>query len=304
MGWEDGSAGRERDPDRRAMLMGARLRQAWDPARWDRRTRSAWQTLAVRRGIDPAKPPRVAVIGGVRSMPSPPEGAILTLHRSKPLSDVLRRFNCFSNNDIERVAASIGPVIQLEQLLAAKTAAPPDAVRVETASGLGENRLSPRIVVRMMREFRRSAERLGLGVESLLPVAGCDPGTVTRFFPAFSEGSNATSLVGKTGTLTSTDGGISVLAGFLNTSRGELVFCVAAPRSAGRARAARQAEQRWLLDLLSRSGGAQPRECAPPLGNADDGAEIVLTGASGGSGARAAAVRSGSAVQRSGNVSR
>ena len=44
---------------------------------------------------------------------------------------------------------------------------------------------------------------------------------------------NRQSVVAKTGTLTSTDGGAAVLAGFVNTGKGDLAFCVAAPRASG-----------------------------------------------------------------------
>ncbi len=276
MGWENGSAGMEHDPVKRGQLMASRLRRALDPRRWDGATRAAWRAFADRRGLDPRQPPRVVVSGGTRLDDDPFEGQLLMVHRAKPLADTLRRFNCFSNNDIERVGCSLGPASELGKLLAARTDASPDAVKLETTSGLGENRITPRLVVRMMREFRRTAERVGKSVESLLPVAGCDPGTVTRFFPQFASGANATALVGKTGTLTATDGGVSVLAGFLNTGSGELVFCVAAPRSAGRVRTARSSEERWLLDLIARNGGPEPRTCAPPLGEPDTGADVIV----------------------------
>lgn len=279
MGWEDGSQGRQPDPGLRASLMGERLRQALDPQRWSRATRSAWLRFAQRRGLDPVRPPRVTVAGASRPTTPSDGDPLLLVHRSKPIAEVLRRFNCFSNNDIERVASVLGPASELGRIIADRTGAPPDAVRLETASGLGENRLSPRVAVRMLREFRRTSERLGLGVEWLLPVAGCDPGTVTRFYPTLSEGNYATSLVGKTGTLTSTDGGISVLAGFVNTARGEYVFCVAAPAAAGRLRAARHAEEKWLLDLVARGGGPRPRICAPPLEGPDADADVILAGA-------------------------
>lgn len=302
MGWEDGSAGRQSDPDRRASLMGARLRQALDPAMWNKATRAAWRSFAVRRGLYAASPPKVAIAGGVRVGGANSVSTELVVHRSKPLAETLRRFNCYSNNDIERVGDSIGPIGDLAARLTGAIGAPPGALRIETASGLGENRLTPRQVVRMMREFRRTGERFGRPVESLLPVGGCDPGTVTRFFPQFAAGENATALVAKTGTLTSTDGGISVLAGFLNTAQGEVIFCVAAPRAAGRLKRARFQEEQWLLGIVAKMGGAEPRTCAPPLAGADDDADVVLTGlatgrppASWNGGGRASAARTAGA---------
>lgn len=276
MGWEDGSAGRERDPDQRAALMGTRLRLALDSKLWSRATRAAWREFATRRGLYAEHPPRVAMAKGVRVRDGLEGAEVSVVHRSKPLADTLRRFNCFSNNDIERVGAALGSAGELAQRVGETIGAPPDLVKLETMSGLGENRITPRLVVRMMREFRRTGEKVGRSVESLLPVAGCDPGTVTRFFPLLSEGPNATALVGKTGTLTATDGGISVLAGFLNTAQGELVFCIAAPHAAGRVRRARHQQERFLLDLLASRGGPAPRPCAPPLPTADADADIVI----------------------------
>ncbi len=276
MGWEDGSAGMERDPDRRAALMGTRLKQALDPRAWSRSTRAAWREFAGRRGLYADHPPRVAIAKGVRVDDATDGAEVAVVHRSKPLADTLRRFNCFSNNDIERVGAALGPAGELAQRLGEAIGASPDLVRLETTSGLGENRITPRLAVRMMREFRRTGDKVGRGVESLLPVAGCDPGTVTRFFPLLSEGPNATALVAKTGTLTATDGGISVLAGFLNTAQGELVFCIAAPHAAGRVKRARHQEEQWLLALLASHGGPAPRPCAPPLPSADADADVVL----------------------------
>ena len=58
-------------------------------------------------------------MGGARFEATPREVAtVLFEHRSKPLAETLRRFNAFSNNDIERVGASIGTPSELSVLLA------------------------------------------------------------------------------------------------------------------------------------------------------------------------------------------
>jgi hypothetical protein len=101
---------------------------------------------------------------------------------------------------------------------------------------------------------------------------------VTHFFPLLASGPNTTSVIGKTGTLTNTDGGIAVLAGYARTARGEFVFCVAVPNAAGRLKSSRRAEEQWVLDLLDRNGGGQPRSCASPLPSSDAGANIILLG--------------------------
>ena len=289
IGWENGSQGRRRDAAARGVLMASRLRAALDPKRWTRSQRSAWNLFASRREL-PRTPPAVVIRGSAR-FESKPKGPsqVLFEHVSKPLAETLRRFNCFSNNDIERVAASLGPTTELSALLADRLA-PGTPVQIETASGLGTNRLTPRQIVSLLRTLRKSASERGLPLEALLPVAGCDPGTVTAGFPRLSGAPYATALVAKTGTLTSTDGGVTVLAGFLNTGEGEVVFCTAAPHAAGRIRLARRTEESFLLDFIGRHGGTVPRACAPPLSSADDGSTILgASEASGASGAVRAA---------------
>ena len=278
MGWENGSAGREPDPIKRGVLMASRLRQALDPRRWDRGTKASWHDFAERRALSASHPGRVVVLGGVGTDGDTTQGEMLVVHRSQALAEVLRRFNCYSNNDIERVAADLGPMHDLTELVTARCEAQPDVVQLETASGLGSNRLTPRLIVRLLREFRQTCQRLGVPLESVLPVAGCDPGTVTHFFPLLANGPNTTSVIGKTGTLTNTDGGVAVLAGYARTARGEFVFCVAVPNAAGRLRGARRAEEQWVLDFLGRNGGGQPYTCASPLPASDAGANIILLG--------------------------
>jgi serine-type D-Ala-D-Ala carboxypeptidase/endopeptidase (penicillin-binding protein 4) len=276
MGWENGSEGTNPDPVQRGLAMATRLRQALDPRRWNRALRGAWRGFAVGRGLPINRPFRVGVVGGVGADGEAEVGQLLLVHRSEPLTSALRRFNCYSNNDIERVGSVIGPPQELAAELAARCAAPASYVQLETTSGLGTNRLSPRTIVRMMREFRETAAKVGVPIETLLPVGGCDPGTVTNFFPQLSYGPNAGSVVGKTGTLTSTDGGVSVLAGFVNTAQGEYAFCVAAPRAEGRLKVSRGAEERWVMAFIDQHGGPKPRACGPPLAGPGEGAEIIL----------------------------
>lgn len=273
MGWENGSAGNGGDAGARAVRMGTRLRAALDPARWTEATRRAWRATALGEEVPVARPPSVTIAGGVRANDALPKGtALLLSHRSKPLVSTLRRFNAFSNNDIERVPEATGSVREIESLLVSHVDGP---VSLETASGLGTNRLTPRQIVSMLRAFRETSRDRGVEVEELLGVGGCDPGTVTRFFPRLAADANAGSLAAKTGTLTATDGGIAVVAGYLSTAEGEILFAVAAPRAGGRLVAARRAEEAWLLDLLARHGGPLRRPCSAPLGGPADGVEIV-----------------------------
>ena len=276
IGWENGSEGTLSDPVKRGLRMAERLRRALDSRRWSAGMRRQWAEFAVRRGLDPRRPPRVRVLGGVGVTADAGSGSLLLVHRSKPLLDVLHRFDTYSNNDIERLGLLLGSADALAAHLTRRLDDPSGDIRLETLSGLGTNRLTPRLVVRLLRAFRDTCRRHGLTVEDVLPVAGCGPGTVTRFFPKLSHGSAATAVVAKTGTLTNTDGGVTVLAGFANTADGEIAFCVASPRAGRHIAYARRSEERWVLQLIDAHGGPKPRPCATALALPTDGASLIL----------------------------
>jgi len=264
MGWEGGSSGTQKDPVQRGLVMAGRLRSGLDPRFWRRFDQATWRRVAAIRGLDAAHPPQVVIEKGLSVETTPVGGNLLLAHQSNALIDVLRKFDCHSTNDIERLDVTAGPPEELESWLTSKIAAAPGAVSLQTSSGLGVNRIAPATIVKILREFRRSSERHGYPIETLLPVAGCEACTVTRAYPRLSYGNNAAAVAAKTGTLTTTDGGAAVLAGFVSTARGELVFCVAAPRSGRYLSAARRAIEDWLMNLITTNGGPVPRACAPP----------------------------------------
>jgi len=273
IGWEGGTARRERDPARRVQIMATRLRDAWDTRRWNRKTRQAIDEFVTRRGIDAGGHPRIVI----RDPPGPYRGVrperSLAEHRSNRLQAILKRFNAYSNNDIERLGETLGEATALAGFLAGRWDLAASSLRFETLSGIGSNRLTARQVVRLLGDLRAACRESGLEVGDILPVAGCDPGTLENY-PGLNDGATARALVAKTGTLISTDGGVTVLAGFVRTRAGERVFCVAAPGSGANPGRARQAEADWLLDLVTTNGGARPGECGAPVVYSDDDARI------------------------------
>jgi D-alanyl-D-alanine carboxypeptidase/D-alanyl-D-alanine-endopeptidase (penicillin-binding protein 4) len=272
IGWEGGSARRKDDPSRRAAIMALRLREAFDPERWKPPTKRSLAELTARRGLAGEEPPRVVVRGAPGRFVESNGHRDLVVHRSNPLVQTLKRFNSFSNNDIERLGPTLGSAEDLAAFLATRWGVAGDTLRVETLSGLGTNRMTSRLVVRLLEDLRATCDDLGLAVQDVLPAAGCDPGTLEHF-SRLRNGDAA--LVAKTGTLTKTDGGVVVLAGFVGTTQGEMVFCVAAPRSGGGLVRARAEQQRWLLDLIARHDGARPGSCGLALGFSDDQAQVV-----------------------------
>ena len=74
----------------------------------------------------------------------------------------------------------------------------PGSAPLQTSSGLGVNCIAPATIVKILREFRRTSERHGYPIETLLPVAGCESCTVTKAYPRLSYGSNAAAVAAKT----------------------------------------------------------------------------------------------------------
>lgn len=275
MGWENGTARPARTEADRALMMGGRLRDSLDPARWKNAETVAWEELCTRRGWHRQGRWKVEVRGELRVAEALASRPLLT-HRSNPLQVMLRRFNVFSNNDIIRVADGIGGVRGLESFLRRRLEVTADQLTLESASGQESNRMTARTVVRMLRGFEETARQAGLRVDDLLANPGCDPGPIQRMFPRLGSSQQDRSVVGKTGTLTTTDGGVVAFAGYFDSrDRGEILFCVAAPGSGWNITRWRAAEETWLLGLLASTGGAEARPCGPELPHPDSAIEVV-----------------------------
>jgi D-alanyl-D-alanine carboxypeptidase/D-alanyl-D-alanine-endopeptidase (penicillin-binding protein 4) len=273
IGWEKGSAHRLEDPVQRSRQMAGRLRSALDSHRWDRRTQKAWRKYAAGKGLDAKKPPRLLVHGEYGRFEGDQVGMILVTHRSKPLVDLLRRFNAFSNNDIERLDASIGTPSDLAAWLNGHPNGEP--VVLETSSGLGVNRMSPRQVVKLVRDLMFFCNDQGIDLATVLPASGCRPGTLSALYPRLRDGEYRGSVTGKTGTLIHTDGGVSVLAGVADTRQGKVIFCVAYERAGRNRYWARKQAEAWLMELIANLGGPIGRSCPDGFPGPHDGAELI-----------------------------
>jgi D-alanyl-D-alanine carboxypeptidase/D-alanyl-D-alanine-endopeptidase (penicillin-binding protein 4) len=141
---------------------------------------------------------------------------------SNPMREILLYMNAHSNNFVaDRIGAFLGGPQAIVRALVEDLKLPPEQVSLETASGLYNNRMTPRGVLVVIKALVEEGQRQGLKPEDLLPVVGCDWGTVRRRM----EGTGyECSLVGKTGTLTTTDGGMSNLAGVVFTKDSGLIL--------------------------------------------------------------------------------
>lgn len=276
IGWEGGRTGA--DPGRRARSMAARLRDTLDSARWSKDTRRAMQRFRTRRGLTGEAVPSVAVRGGSGADVGGEPPRVVVVHRSNPLRVTLKRMNAYSNNDIERLGTGLGAPADLAQFLALRWKQAGATPAFETCCGLGSNRMTCREIVHLLRDLGQTCERMGLGIGDILPVAGCDPGTLSHY-PRLGGKDIAGSVVAKSGTLITTDGGVAVLAGSASTAEGGRLFCAASPRSGTAVHDARQSHERHILDLLTREGGALPNSCGADVVFSDTDAQVDIQAA-------------------------
>lgn len=168
--------------------------------------------------------PSVAVMGGVDVAAVGPSAKLLLTHRSSKLVDILKVLLCYSNNFMaERIGDALGGPESVRQQLTTQLSLGPDDLRVASLSGLGVNRASPRVMMRIYRELLAELQKHRLSPASIMPVAGIDPGTLEDRFTSLAWRG---SVIAKTGTLIRTDGGASSLVGQMQAANGEILLFV------------------------------------------------------------------------------
>jgi D-alanyl-D-alanine carboxypeptidase/D-alanyl-D-alanine-endopeptidase (penicillin-binding protein 4) len=171
-----------------------------------------------------ANVPSVAVMGAVTVAPVAPTAKLLFTQRSSKLVDILKVLLCYSNNFMaERIGEALGGPESVQQKLIADLRLAPGDIRLATLSGLGVNRISPRVMMKIYRELRAELKKSGLTPAAIMPVAGVDPGTLEDRFTGMAWRG---SVIAKTGTLLRTDGGASSLVGQMRAANGEVLLFV------------------------------------------------------------------------------
>ena len=168
--------------------------------------------------------PSLAVMGAVVVGPVAPSAKLLLTQRSSKLVDILKVLLCYSNNFMaERIGDALGGPESVRQRLTTDLGLGPDEIRLASLSGLGVNRISPRVMMKIYRELRVELKKHGLTPAAIMPVAGIDPGTLEDRFNGLPWRG---SVIAKTGTLIRTDGGASALVGQMRASNGEILLFV------------------------------------------------------------------------------
>lgn len=168
--------------------------------------------------------PSVTFTGAIYVQPIPSNLNLLFTHESAPMREILKATLCYSNNFLsERLGDLLGGPYAVARIVHLNVPVEQAEFSIQTASGLGYNRVTPNAMMKLLRALRSDLARYKLSFADIMPVAGIDKGTLEdRFDTDFSRGS----LVGKTGTLGNTDGGASSLAGEVNTRNGRLLFVI------------------------------------------------------------------------------
>jgi D-alanyl-D-alanine carboxypeptidase/D-alanyl-D-alanine-endopeptidase (penicillin-binding protein 4) len=182
----------------------------------------------------------------------PVSGTEVARRVSDPLRDIVFYQNAHSVNEIaDRLGEAVGGPRGVEDYLIGKVGIPDDAVRVQRASGLRRNRITARGTIMMLRRMAVWLEARDMTPEDIMPVAGMDPGTLRL---RLNRSGERGAVVAKTGTLISTDGGVSALAGVIYTeAHGPVLFALLNAR--GPVLEYRNYQDRFVRNLLAELGG-------------------------------------------------
>jgi D-alanyl-D-alanine carboxypeptidase/D-alanyl-D-alanine-endopeptidase (penicillin-binding protein 4) len=193
----------------------------------------------------------------VQSIPS--NLKLLFRHESAPLREIIKVTLCYSNNFLaERLGDMLGGPYAVARTVQLNAGIPPEEFYLQTSSGLGLNRVTPRAMMKLLRALRSDLGRYRMTFADIMPVAGIDKGTLeNRFDTDFATGS----VVGKTGTLGNTDGGVSALAGEINTRKGKLLFVIFNQR--GGVQKFRAFQNNYISLLQAQFGGPLPMAYNP-----------------------------------------
>ncbi|CAN5228532.1 D-alanyl-D-alanine carboxypeptidase [soil metagenome] len=207
-------------------IAAATLQSTLDAGKRNPAINKAWQNYLINSGKvnQVVGVPSVSFTGGVYVQTIPSNAKMLFTHESAPIKEIIKATMCYSNNYLaERLGDMLGGAFAVARIVQTNAGVSPAEFYLATSSGLGLNRVSPRAMMQLLMAFRNDLEKYKMTFNDIMPVAGMDQGTLSeRFDDGFARGS----VVGKTGTLPRTDGGVSALSGEMNTRTGRFLFVI------------------------------------------------------------------------------
>jgi D-alanyl-D-alanine carboxypeptidase/D-alanyl-D-alanine-endopeptidase (penicillin-binding protein 4) len=223
-----------------APTVGTFLKQGLDAAQWPTEALQQYATLP------PTTPkPRVGLTGTVTTTP-PTKVQWLFQRRSRPLSELLKKMNRYSNNPMaDMIANSIGGPQQVTQRVVTATGIPPGEIQLVNGSGLAvENRMSPRAVCALFLAIEKLLQPRKQTIADIFTVMGRDESVLDeRPLPQ--------QAVLKSGTLDT----VSALGGALPTQKAGVVWFVLM-NNEGNVETFRQLQETFLATLQQSLGQA------------------------------------------------
>src|SRR5262245_46179156 len=206
--------------------------------------------------------PSVAVMGAVQVAPVVPSAKLLLTQKSSRLVDILKVLLCYSNNFMaERIGEALGGPESVRQQLITQLGLGAEDLKIASLSGLGVNRISPRVMMKIYRGLRAELQKHGLTPSAIMPVAGIDPGTLEDRFTGIAWRG---SVIAKTGTLMRTDGGASSLVGQMRAANGQvLLFVIMNQR--GSVWRFRENQDYLVMLVQNTRGGPKPFDYKPQI---------------------------------------
>ncbi|HXG68793.1 MAG TPA: D-alanyl-D-alanine carboxypeptidase [Blastocatellia bacterium] len=182
-------------------------------------------------------------------------GALLVSHYSEPLMRLLLYQNAHSSNAVaEVIGESLGGAEAVQNFLENELGIENHEIFVGRTSGLQFNRITPRASLKVLRKLLETLDAYGIKPEDVMPIAGIDSGTLrTRLYAPEVRGS----VIAKTGTLSSTDRGVSTLVGIACTRNdGPLLFAIF--NSDGGVFGYRRLQDEFVEKIIAEAGGPAP----------------------------------------------
>lgn len=173
-------------------------------------------------------------------------------HSSPSLRDILWTVNAFSVNHIaDRLGRALGGAESMRDYLIREMGIRRSDLWIEKPSGLGRSRMTARAAIQVLHCLRATLQGHGMKLQDIMAAAGVDPGTLRgRFRHSRYRGR----VLGKTGTNSSKDGGVSTLAGVAMTQAHGPVF-YAILNNGGGVMAYRRWQDEFLRKLIQANGG-------------------------------------------------
>lgn len=239
-----------------AVVSSRTLLATMDAAKRSNAASTAWSNYLIHSGNLTANTgiPSVTFTGApyVQSLPTNAKG--LFTHESAPMREIIKAMMSYSNNELShRLGDMVGGAFGVANIVRQNTGTTPQEFHIQTTSGLGINRVTAGAMMKLLRELREELTRFKMTYADVMPVAGLDPGTLEgRFATDFARGS----VIGKTGTLGNTDGGVSALAGEISTRNGKFLFVIFNQR--GSVNRFRTFQNYYVSVVQGQLGGAAP----------------------------------------------